>query len=133
MIPAAGLGTRLRPLTNAFPKELLPIGRRPVLAHIAAELRSAGITDALFIVSEQKPQIRAYFGDVYEGEGADDAEALPALRCSYVIQPSQRGLGDALLYAEEWAAGMPFAVAFGDCMMDAPDRIGSAPASYGPP
>src|SRR6476646_8601813 len=105
VIPAAGLGTRLRPLTNAFPKELLPIGRLPVLAHIAAELRGAGITEALFIVSEQKPQIRAFFGEVYEGDtepGAERAE-LPPLRCSYATQTQQRGLGDALLYAEDWA------------------------------
>lgn len=122
VIPAAGLGTRLRPLTNAFPKELLPIGRMPVLAHIAAELRGAGITEALFIVSEQKPQVRAYFGDVYEGEGAVAGGAsLPPLQCTYAIQERQRGLGDALMYAEEWAKGAPFAVAFGDCMLDAPD------------
>ena len=123
VIPAAGLGTRLRPLTNAFPKELLPIGRKPVLAHIAAELRGAGITDALFIVSEQKPQIRSYFGDVYSGDETDSAKErdLPPLRCSYAVQERQRGLGDALLYAEEWAAGSSFAVAFGDCMIDATD------------
>ncbi len=94
-----------------------------MLAHIAAELRGAGITDALFIVSEQKPQIRAFFGDVYEGAGtADEGEgALPPLQCSYVTQHRQRGLGDALLYAEEWTAGGQFAVAFGDCMIDGPD------------
>src|ERR1043166_6412390 len=67
VLPAAGLGTRLRPLTLAFPKELLPIGRLPVLAHIARELRLAGITEALFIISERKPQIPAYFGENYVG------------------------------------------------------------------
>ena len=124
VIPAAGLGTRLRPLTNAFPKELLPVGRMPVLEHIAQELCGAGITDALFIVSDRKPQIRAYFGDVYTGSvtysAAPDAPSM-ALRCSYVTQESQHGLGDALMYAEEWTRSEPFAVAFGDCLMDAPD------------
>ena len=120
VIPAAGLGTRLRPLTNAFPKELLPIGRRPVLAHIAAELRGAGITDVLFIISEQKPQIRSYFGRTYQGE-TSDAASLPPLQWSYIVQQQQNGLGDALLYAEDWVADAPFAVAFGDCMMDAAD------------
>jgi UTP--glucose-1-phosphate uridylyltransferase len=119
VIPAAGLGTRLRPLSQAFPKELLPIGRRPVLAHIAAELRGAGITEALFIVSERKPQIRAYFGDVYQGDMPGEENDLPPLRCAYVTQAKQRGLGDALLYAEAWAGGEPFAVAFGDCLIDA--------------
>src|SRR5579871_5200231 len=116
VIPAAGLGTRLRPLTQAFPKELLPVGRKPVLAHIADELRAAGITDALFVVSERKPQVRAFFGDVYAG---DDAGA-PPLRCAYALQEEQRGLGDALLRAEAWVGADSFTVAFGDCLIDAP-------------
>jgi len=138
VIPAAGLGTRLRPLTNAIPKELLPIGRLPVLAHIAAELQGAGFTDALFIVSDSKPQVRNYFGELYSADtGCLDAPIdLPPLRCSYMIQKQQLGLGDALLYAEEWAAGSPFAVAFGDCIIDAPDpsapmrRLAAAHAAH---
>ena len=116
VLPAAGLGTRLRPLTRAFPKELLPVGRKPVLAHIATELLGAGITHALFVVSERKPQIRGFFGDVYE----DDVTG-GALHCTYAVQEEQRGLGDALLCAADWTAGEPFVVAFGDCMIDAPD------------
>ncbi|HZO90277.1 MAG TPA: sugar phosphate nucleotidyltransferase [Chthonomonadaceae bacterium] len=117
VIPAAGLGTRLRPLTRAIPKELLPVGRQPVLAYVAEELRGAGITQALFIVSENKPQIRAFFGAEHTG---DTARAdLPTLRCDYVIQKEQRGSGDALLYAEEWVGAEPFVVAFGDCLIEA--------------
>lgn len=126
VIPAAGLGTRLRPLTLAIPKELLPVGRRPVLAHIAAELRAAGMTEALFIVSDRKPQIRAFFGDLYSG-GADEAH-LPPLRCEYAVQTEQRGLGDALLYAEEWVGDSPFVVAFGDCIVEGlPDEDPATP------
>jgi UTP--glucose-1-phosphate uridylyltransferase len=121
VVPAAGFGTRLRPLTNAFPKELLPIGRKPVLAYVVDELRTAGVTDILFVVSERKPQIRAFLGEVYGGE-----DGLPPARCSYVVQQAQRGSGDAVLCAEEWANGEPFLVAFGDCILDAPEN-GSAP------
>jgi UTP--glucose-1-phosphate uridylyltransferase len=117
VIPAAGFGTRLRPLTQAFPKELLPVGRKPVLAHVAEELRGAGITEALFIVSERKPQIRAFFGEEYDGGDA----SMPSLRCDYLIQTEQRGSGDAVLRAEEWVGEAPFVVAFGDCLMEAPD------------
>ncbi|MCW3098582.1 MAG: UDP-glucose pyrophosphorylase [Chthonomonadaceae bacterium] len=120
VLPAAGLGTRLRPLTQAFPKELLPVGRKPVLAHIATELLGAGITEALFVVSERKPQIRGFFGDLYE----DDVTGT-VLHCSYVIQEEQRGLGDALLCAAEWTEGEPFVVAFGDCLIEASES--SAP------
>ena len=97
-----------------FPKELLPVGREPVLSYIATELRESGITDVLFIVSDSKPQIRAYFGDVYEGERPN----LPPLRCAYVTQQEQRGSGDALLYAQEWVGDAPFVVAFGDCIIE---------------
>ena len=81
VIPAAGLGTRLRPLTDVIPKELLPIGRLPVLAHVAAELRGAGFTEALFIVSDRKPQIRSYFGDLYAADNGclDAPNHLPPL------------------------------------------------------
>jgi len=119
VIPAAGFGTRLQPLTRAIPKELLPIGREPVLAHIASELREAGITDALFIISARKPQIRDYFGDIYAPDTAG-APHLPPLRCTYLEQQEQRGSGDAVLCAEEWAGADSFVVAFGDSILESP-------------
>ena len=42
MVLAAGLGTRLRPLTDLLPKPLVPIGDRPMLAHVVRRLRDAG-------------------------------------------------------------------------------------------
>src|SRR5690349_3581467 len=92
VVPVAGLGTRLRPLTSALPKELLPLGRKPVLAHVAVELRAAGITQALFVVSESKPQIRAFLGDSYV-----DEEMEGPLQCAYAVQNAPRGSGDAVL------------------------------------
>jgi UTP--glucose-1-phosphate uridylyltransferase len=121
VVPAAGLGTRLRPLSDAIPKELLPIGRRPVLAYVLEELRGAGITDVLFVVSERKPQIRALFGDALPAEAN-----LPAMRIDYTVQAEQRGLGDAVLQAEAWADGEPFVVAFGDCLIEAGGRLGGS-------
>jgi mannose-1-phosphate guanylyltransferase len=47
MILAAGLGTRLRPLSDELPKPLLPVGDRPAVAHIAAALAAAGIEEAV--------------------------------------------------------------------------------------
>jgi UTP--glucose-1-phosphate uridylyltransferase len=90
-----------------------------VLAYVLEELRGAGISDVLFVVSERKPQIRALFGDGMPVEGE-----LPAVRIDYVTQVEQRGLGDAILQAEAWADGEPFAVAFGDCLMESEGRMG---------
>jgi mannose-1-phosphate guanylyltransferase len=47
MVLAAGLGTRLRPLTEELPKPLLPLGDRPVLAHVVARLKASGITEGV--------------------------------------------------------------------------------------
>src|SRR5438552_1123528 len=109
VIPAAGLGTRLLPLSRALPKEMLPVGRRPVLEYILDELRAAGIERALLVISEAKEAIRQYFGAGGAG-----------LRLDYAIQPEQRGLGDAILCAEEWAADNCFVVALGDCLIEEP-------------
>jgi len=122
VVPVAGLGTRLRPLTTVVPKELLPLGRKPALAHIAVELRAAGITQALFIISESKPQIRAFLGDSYV-----DEEMEGPLQCDYAVQVAPRGSGDAVLCAEAWAGGTPFVVAFGDCLMVAPQGDSAGP------
>ena len=117
VVPAAGFGTRLRPLTDATPKELLPIGRQTVLHHVLAELQSAGIEQVLFVVSERKPQIRACFGDEFAGD-----TDLPPITCRYAIQTAMRGSGDAVRLAEEWTAGESFVAAFGDCLIEAENR-----------
>jgi UTP--glucose-1-phosphate uridylyltransferase len=113
VVPAAGIGARLRPLTHAIPKELLPIGREPVLGLVVKELRAAGVTQILFVISAQKPQIRAYFGERFGGD-----DGLPAVRCDYVVQSQQRGSGDALLCAAEWVGEDSCLVAFGDCLIE---------------
>ena len=114
VIPAAGLGTRLRPLTFAFPKEPLPVGRLPVLGHVVRELRRAGITKVAFIVSEAKPQIRAFFGDAYREAG----DETPPVECTYIVQHEQHGLGHAVSLSRDWVEGRPFVVAFGDCIIE---------------
>jgi UTP--glucose-1-phosphate uridylyltransferase len=108
IIPAAGYGTRLRPLTLALPKEMLPLGRKPVLEHVLDEIHAAGITKLLFVVSPNKDLIPEYFGD----------GARWGVTCEYVQQTEMRGLGDALLLCQNWTEGRPALVAFGDCVME---------------
>ena len=61
IIPLAGLGTRLLPLTSVFPKELLPINGKPGIEYILDECIEAGIKEVIFIISERKKMIKDYF------------------------------------------------------------------------
>ncbi|MEU9335537.1 UTP--glucose-1-phosphate uridylyltransferase [Streptomyces sp. NPDC048290] len=61
VIPAAGLGSRLLPLTKAIPKEMLPVGDKPVIEHTVRELVDSGITDITIVVSGGKGLIQDHF------------------------------------------------------------------------
>ena len=61
IIPLAGLGTRLLPLTSVFAKELLPINGKPSIEYIIDECIEAGIKEIIFIISKKKIMIKNYF------------------------------------------------------------------------
>ena len=61
IIPLAGLGTRLLPLTSVFAKELLPINGKPGIEYILDECIEAGIKEIIFIISQKKIMIKKYF------------------------------------------------------------------------
>ena len=61
IIPLAGLGTRLLPLTSVLPKELLPINGKPGLEYILEECDKSGIKEIIFIISRKKQAIKKYF------------------------------------------------------------------------
>ena len=61
IIPLAGLGTRLLPLTSVFAKELLPINGKPGIEYILDECIDAGIKEVIFIISKKKEMIKSYF------------------------------------------------------------------------
>ena len=61
IIPLAGLGTRLLPLTSVFAKELLPINGKPGIEYILDECIEAGIKEVVFIISQKKKMIKDYF------------------------------------------------------------------------
>lgn len=115
VIPAAGRGTRLYPLTYAVPKELLPLGQCPTIQHVVHEIVAAGIKDIIVVSAEEKHSIRHHLEVLIEN-GETDATF------TYVIQQQQRGLGDAVHTAEAAVAGRAFIVALGDAVI-----VGSAP------
>ncbi len=108
IVPVAGHGTRLLPLTRAVPKELLPVGRLPVLGHVVDELRANGIRRVLMVTAARKEAIAIHLDGAAEAEG---------LELSFVLQHEQRGLGDAVLLGAGFAADRPVAVALGDCLL----------------
>ena len=61
IIPLAGLGTRLLPITSVFAKELLPINGKPGIEYIIEECIDAGIKEIIFIISKRKQVIKKYF------------------------------------------------------------------------
>ena len=107
VIPVAGKGTRLLPLTKAVPKELIPLGKKPVLEHIIEEVISSGITDVLFVIARDKTAIRAHFGDSIDG-----------VRFHYVFQDEQLGLAHAINCSREFVGADPFAVVLGDSIVE---------------
>ena len=57
MVLAAGLGVRMRPLTNKMPKPLVPVAGRPLLDHVLDKLAAAGVTEAVVNVHYLPDQI----------------------------------------------------------------------------
>jgi len=65
IIPLAGLGTRLLPLTSVFAKELLPINGKPGIEYILDECIDAGIKEVIFIISKKKKLLKNIFITTY--------------------------------------------------------------------
>ena len=61
IIPLAGQGTRLLPLTSVISKELLPINGKPGLEYIMDECIDAGIKEVIFVISKKKSLVKKYF------------------------------------------------------------------------
>jgi UTP--glucose-1-phosphate uridylyltransferase len=130
IVPAAGRGTRLYPITKAQPKEMLPLGTRPVIQGVAEELVAAGITDILLVTGDTKRAIEDHF-DPGSGLTADNApEELrdrgldPSLARFYSIrQGTPLGLGHAVGCGAEFAGDEHVVVALGDCNLTDPEPL----------
>ena len=125
VIPAAGLGTRMLPITKSMPKEMLPIVDRPVIHYVVEEAIKSGIDDILIITGKGKRAIEDYFDRSFELEyylrEKGKIEELRQIEeigemadIHYVRQKKPLGLGDAILHAEKHVNGEPFAVLLGD-------------------
>ncbi len=123
MVPAAGRGTRLYPLTKIQPKEMMAVGHRPVIQAVVEELAAAGIGDILVIVGPDKSVLETHLdpniGRLSESEREPWAQefADADVRIHFTQQDPPRGLGDAVACAEQFVGEDDFAVALGDSVM----------------
>ncbi len=118
VIPVAGLGTRLLPATKSQPKEMLPIGRKPIVQYVVEELSEAGLNNILFVTGRNKRSIEDHFDFCPElGENSVESNLPENLSFFYIRQANPNGLGDAISYAEKFAGNDSFAVALGDSVI----------------
>lgn len=135
VILVAGIGTRLLPATKSQPKEMLPVGRKPVVQYVVEEMAAAGIREVLFVTGRKKSAIEDHFDADPELErrlsdsgvadfGHELAYGLVGdLTFYYTRQRVQRGTADAVRLAEEFVGDEPFVVAFGDTIVTANDQL----------
>ena len=106
IIPVAGWGTRMLPITKAIEKCMLPIGTRPVIDYVVQDFLKAGIDDIYFVVGEQSSQIENYYrsniqlNDYLRRKGKNDALPLVAplkgVSIHFITQPSTGGYGTSV-------------------------------------
>jgi glucose-1-phosphate thymidylyltransferase len=94
VVPAAGEGTRLRPLTDEKPKGLVTVAGDPLLAHVFETLRASGVDELVVVVGYEADVIRSHFGTAFED-----------VPITYVEQDEQLGLGHAVLQARSHVDG----------------------------
>ncbi len=132
VIPAAGLGTRLLPLTKSQPKEMLPVGRKPVVQYVVEELQAAALQKILLITGIRKRSIEDHFDSdpelVAALEQAGNEAVLADLafmqgksRFFFTRQSTPRGLGHAISLAADFADCDDFVVALGDSLIAGED------------
>ena len=126
IIPLAGLGTRLLPLTSVFAKELLPINGRPGLEYILDECIEAGIKEVIFIISKKKIMIKKYFYNDKFYKDIIKSKKDPRIvvehkkilkykkMIKFVFQDKPLGTGDAVLKTKNFIKDTHFLMLFPD-------------------
>lgn len=128
VIVAAGLGTRFLPITKSIPKEMLPVGSKPVLQYIVEEMADSGIKEIIIVISPGKESIKEYFKRdlVLEkhlkkigkyNKIKDLVELLKKIKFSYVYQEKPLGNGHALLCAKSKVGNEPFVFSDADSII----------------
>jgi UTP--glucose-1-phosphate uridylyltransferase len=128
VIPVAGAGTRLLPVTKCQPKEMLPVGRKPAVQYVVEEAEAAGLKQILFVTGRQKTSIEDHFDKDPElahrlsASGKSDlleelAYEEMAVSFFFVRQREPKGLADAVAAARDFVGQEPFVVSLGDSII----------------
>lgn len=127
------MGTRLLPATKSQPKEMLPVGTKPVVQHVVEELVIEGVDKLLFVTGRKKRSIEDHFDDdpelaaLLSDKGASVAQPFyekAGAEFFYVRQRRPLGNADAIRLGAEFVGDEPFLVGFGDSIISSPHRPG---------
>ncbi len=134
VIPIAGYGTRLLPITKVIPKALLPIASRPAIEYIIREAYNFGIKEFIIILNKNQEMVKEYLNlnsEYYKNlnelpkEIIELNELLSNIKIKYVIQKNQLGLANAIMCAQKEIEKDDFILLLGD------DIIYPSDANYG--
>lgn len=107
IIPVAGAGTKLRPLTYTQPKALIPIAGKTILSVIVDQLQDAGVTEFVFVIGYLGEKIQRYIAKTY-----------PNLNYTLVTQNDRRGTGHAIYLTKEAVGEDEVMIVLGDTVCD---------------
>lgn len=134
IIPAAGKGTRMLPATQVTAKELLPVYDRPVIQFAIDEAIEAGADRIIVVVSDTKPAIREFLGDVafasIERGTVREGLAQAAPEIVYVTQAEPMGLGHAILCCKGLTLPGPFGIILPDDIIMGRGSLAEMAESY---
>ncbi len=125
IIPAAGLGTRMLPISHAVPKEMLPIVDLPAICYLVEEAAKSGIEEILVITNRDKDAMEDFFdvsveyADALKAKGKteelDRMKQIADMANVYFLrQKETKGLGHAVGRARAFVGNEPFVILYGD-------------------
>ena len=104
IVPTAGKGTRLLPVSSVVPKELIPLGNKPMVHYVFERIIDAGIPDVVVIISPSKRALKKYISDEFSKK----------VKLKFIIQKEPTGLADAISLCRPIVGKNPFLL----CMPD---------------
>ncbi|HYD21523.1 MAG TPA: nucleotidyltransferase family protein, partial [Flavipsychrobacter sp.] len=122
IIPVAGAGTKLRPLTYTQPKALIPIAGKTILSVIVDQLQDAGVTEFVFVIGYLGEKIQRYIAKTY-----------PNLNYTLITQNDRRGTGHAIYLTKDAIGEDEVMIVLGDtvCDYNVKEILGSSVSQIG--